>query len=514
MLGVIGRTVLCALALGAARGAAFEYRGAAGTLSASGYLEGQAIVRTDPDTQRERPQALWDLRLTADPHRTVRLFLETRTLFGGPPEQAGGFGAFNLSDTFQNISPSVQFAEAWIDWTLPHADVRVGLQKFAWGRLDRFQPTDVLNPRDYTDPFLAEEGYAKLGTPALKASYYPPAGGPIPADTSLTLVWIPVPFPVLFPLDNQRWFPPAINANGSFVAKAGSFGMGFPAQDTTINFSDIETRNRRPPQQLDEGAVGLRVAGTTHGIDWAVSYYDGVETGPNFMLGSETRCATLNAAGTCGSLETLDSTGILTPRFDRIRLIGADAGFEVAGVTARLEAAFGMDRRLPRPTSTIITLPQVTQVLQGLSKGERNRAIAALLAGESAETPLPDLFVSRDTVQVGVGADYVWHGWQPIFQVNQTFVLDNDTKLLVPDYDTRLTFVLRKAFLSDTLATEVAWVQGLERSYTSGILRATYAITDDLRVRAGYLFLAGSRNTLIGEYKPNDEAFFQLRYSY
>jgi hypothetical protein len=98
--------------------------------------------------------------------------------------------------------------------------------------------------------------------------------------------------------------------------------------------------------------------------------------------------------------------------------------------------------------------------------------------------------------------------------VNQLFVLDNDVRLLVPDVDTRITFVLRKGFLDDTLTTEVSVVQGLDRSYTSAIFKVTYAITDNLRIRAGYLAIAGSRNSIIGQYHDNDQGFLQLRYSY
>jgi hypothetical protein len=84
----------------------------------------------------------------------------------------------------------------------------------------------------------------------------------------------------------------------------------------------------------------------------------------------------------------------------------------------------------------------------------------------------------------------------------------------VANADTRVLLALRKKFLADTLATELFAVQGFPRSYSLGEVRITYNITDDLRVRVGYLLIAGSRNTLIGEYHANDETFIQLRYSY
>jgi hypothetical protein len=112
------------------------------------------VFRVDRGSPSQNPSGLIDVRLAAEPHRTVRLFLETRTLFGGTPKDADGFGVFNLSDTFQNNSPSLAFEEAHVDVALRHAELRAGLQKFTWGRLDLIQPGDVINPRRFYDPFL------------------------------------------------------------------------------------------------------------------------------------------------------------------------------------------------------------------------------------------------------------------------------------------------------------------------------------------------------------------------
>jgi hypothetical protein len=518
MEGMLRRFGLAAVLLVPAVAAALDYTTPYGRLSANGFVEGGAVLRADPNSPRQRPDALIDLKLTADPHPNVRFFLETRTLFGGPPEDARGLGVFDLSDTFQNISPSVEFAEGYVDVNLPRVDVRAGIQKFAWGRLDGFQPNDVINPRIYWDPFLTDEQYSKVGVPALRADYYPPGSRWIPPGTSIELAWIPVPFPILFPLENQRWFPPAVNATGLLTIPKGSLGNGFggmpapvPTADTTITFGPLRTENRSPPQQLDEGAAGVRVAGIIRGVDWALSYYDGVETSPNFSVVATASCTTFQRNGECANLTRLNAVTTLTPRFDRMRLIGADGAFQVAGLSARIEAAYGIDRRFPRPGDSLV--PTVSELRQNLGPG-LDKLIRTLAAGGSVDTPLSDLFVSRDAVQWGVGVDYLWHGWMPILQLNQTAVLNNNVKLLLPDVDTRITFVLRKGFFGDTLATEASIVQGLERSYTSGLVQATYAITDNLRLRVGYLLIAGSRNTIIGEYKDNDEAFFQLRYSY
>jgi hypothetical protein len=99
--------------------------------------------------------------------------------------------------------------------------------------------------------------------------------------------------------------------------------------------------------------------------------------------------------------------------------------------------------------------------------------------------------------------------------VNQTIILDPPSQeLLISDVDTQLLFILRKSFLAERLDTEIAASQGLERGYTWGLARFTYELTDNWRVRLGYLLIAGSRRTVIGQYHDNDEGFVQVRYSY
>jgi hypothetical protein len=122
--------------------------------------------------------------------------------------------------------------------------------------------------------------------------------------------------------------------------------------------------------------------------------------------------------------------------------------------------------------------------------------------------------VRRNLVQWGAAVDYHYLGWTPQLQVNQTVVLDNSAKLLINDVDTRLFFLLRKAFFADRLETELGVVQGLERSYTSAGARLTYALTDHLRLRLGGLLIGGSRDTEIGQFSANDELYFQIRYSF
>ena len=108
----------------------------------------------------------------------------------------------------------------------------------------------------------------------------------------------------------------------------------------------------------------------------------------------------------------------------------------------------------------------------------------------------------------------------PLVQVNQTLLFDKpfqlapDGDLLINEVDTQLLFVLRKSFFEERLDADVGVLQGLERGYTVGTARFTLDLTDNLRSRFGYILIAGSRRTMIGQFHDNDQGFVQLRYSY
>ena len=479
--------------------------GRLGRWSASGYAEGYGVWAVEHDSQRQRPEGILDAQLTGELRRKARFFLDLRSLIGGPAEDARGIGFVNISDTFQNVSPEVEIPEGYLDLFLPSLDVRVGKQKFAWGKLDTFQPTDVLDPRRYTDPFVTEEQDAKIGIPALRASYFPPALGPaFPRETSLTLVWIPVPVPVRFPLPGERWFPSALLLPPTFPIYQGVIASGVPRINVR---SDLTADNVTPPHQLDEGAVGLRLAGLLAGADCALYYYDGPETAPAFDLA--TRVHARAPALTPGGAARIQADTQLRPRFGRIWLAGGDVAVPLGGFTARVEAAYGADRLLPRPVQSLVSPanlrrlgPQATDIL------------TALQMGKTVPVDLGPLFLARDTVEWGAGIDYRYRGWMPVLQINQTLVLHNTTELLVNDVDTRLFLVVRRSFLDERLGSEVGAVQEFERGYTTGLARVTYALSDHWRVRLGYLLIAGTRRSRVGQYHDNDEAFLQLRYVY
>ena len=118
----------------------------------------------------------------------------------------------NFVHEFQNRTPSLEFNEAYAE--LRHGDVqlRAGIQKFAWGKLDGAPPTDVLTPRDLHDPLVRDFEESKIGIPAVALTYFPP---PVEAldlsELKASLVYVPIAVPSRIALLEERWFPPSIS---------------------------------------------------------------------------------------------------------------------------------------------------------------------------------------------------------------------------------------------------------------------------------------------------------------
>jgi hypothetical protein len=470
-----------------------------GAVVVGGWIDGTAVVDTGGGPY-QAPWARTLLAADAELGRGWSLGLQLLAQAGGPYRDAVT-GFYDFGDAFENDAPSLQVDEAYLAWQLRDADLRAGVQLFAWGRLDGIPPTDVLNPRSYHDPIVSDAEERKIGVPALAGTYYVP----LAADRALSrlevqLVYVPIAVPPRLALDPERWFPtstaPVSQLSREDLAAYFDLPPEFVQSAVPIAFG---TASNAPARTFEHGAIGARLGGTWRGVDWDAYYYGGPETQPDARL-------TATVLGRTAPDLKLRAVSDLVQEYDTIHMVAADAAFVVGPVSLRAEAAYFVDRPYLRRGSDVIdeglaALP-LGDVLNSVARHGRRRV------------PLPPLFVDLNAVEWGLGADMVWAGVRPLVQVSQIVPTERAPRLLIGEPETRITAMIRKPIWQERIELEVRTVYAIERGGWFALPRVTYLPRDDLRLRVGYLAIGGLVDSMIGQFGRNDEVLFDLRWSF
>jgi hypothetical protein len=459
-----------------------------------GRLEGYGIIAFDSRSPDQNPLARLDLYAEQRVTRRISWRLALTGRVGGPPEHTSGAGVFGLDRTFQNFSPSLEYGEAYFDYSGDDFDLRAGMQKFFWGRLDSIQPNDLLSPREAEDPFLTDAADAKIAVPAISGSYYPPVADGIEdwlSEPRITLVWEPIAVPWRFPLLTERWYPPAGVADPLLEVPAQP-GLPCPCQ---ISVTQETSNSPAPARRFDNGNVGLQLSGRSASVDWSVIFFDGYDPAPAFVVPIRLELEPDPVLGAIGTASTQ-----LRPAYERFQAIGADFAFAADAFTVRGEANWRFRRPYPMDLTDV-----ADRVIADPAK------VQALLQGDTVVEPS---FVKRDSLAWGLGVDTLVAGYLPILEVYQLVLLNNDQPLLVKNVDTRLIANVSRRFLRDRIEAEVSAIWGIESGYELVRALATFDLTDDIELRAGVLGIWGRDQSLIGQFNRNSELFGGVRYRF
>ena len=186
---------------------AYEYEGDDITLSLDGYLEASAIYIVNSDSPDEDPSSELGLDLNADlgSWASFKGFFQFRDN-GTVLDPHNGLLFNEFDKIYQDKNPSLDVDEAYLDIYTNYLDLRLGIQKYAWGRLDEINPTDNLNTEDFTRGGTNEEDERKIGAPSIRANVYSDI-------VNLEIAWIPQYVPYRLPDPEERWFP-AVSRRG------------------------------------------------------------------------------------------------------------------------------------------------------------------------------------------------------------------------------------------------------------------------------------------------------------
>ncbi len=507
------------------RAASLTLPGTTAKVDASGYVDGLAVAEIGGP--RQRPQAIAQLTLLGKITKELRTQVTLRGRVGGPFE-GGHPGLMNFVHEFQNRTPSLEFNEAFAELRLGDAQVRAGIQKFAWGKLDGLPPTDVLTPRDLHDPLVRDIEESKIGIPAVQLTYsLPPVAALDLSELRASLVYVPFAVPSRIALVEERWFPPTIRTGNLSLSERRAERVLNDLKPPSLANVDIDligpvrvpitlrTLNSRPPTKFDAGGIAFRFGGTVREIDWSISHYTGPETGPNVALEASARCPGCRDAVLNQGKVPVHARSFVRQDHDIIHMTGADWSTTLGGATVRGEVAVFQDRPYLRISRDVIEEALTKRAVRrygprlfGINKD------GTLGPERRARIPLAELYPDRDSVEWGIGADYLIEGFLPLVQVNQVIFTDDGPEQLLSNPETRLLVSVRRRFLADTLELEVRGVYAFERTAWFAYPRVSYRAGDHWRLRLGYLAVGGPLESMIGQYHANDEFVLEARYSF
>jgi hypothetical protein len=479
----------------AARAGAATVPGTGGKLDVGGWVDGRAVV----DTGGGAYQAPWGRLLLAgdgDLGHDLGFRFQLLGQVGGP-YRAPTAGWWNFNDEFENHSPSLQADEAYLKWQPRDLDLRAGVQLFAWGKLDGIPPNDVLNPRSYHDPLVDDVEERKIGVPAVSGTYYVPVpSAGLLSRLEAQLVYVPFAVPPRLALERERWFPTTLGVP-TFLSVARLEEQGFAGLTHGVPVS-FHTKNDPPTRQFDQGGIGVRLGGTVRSVDWDLYYYDGPETGPDAKLQTTALCNTNDLADV-----RCRAVAHLVQDQDRMHMFGADTAFVLGPISMRGEVMYSVNRPYLRPGDDVIDA--------GLS---RLASTIPIPPPRRSRVPYPDLFVNRNAVEWGIGADTVYRGFIPLVQISQIVLTEDAPTLLIGQPETRITALVRKPLFDERVEFEVRSIYAIEAGGWFALPRISYVPRDNVRLRVGYLAVGGHTESLIGQFKQNDEVLFEARYSF
>lgn len=227
----------------------------------------------------------------------------------------------------------VEPLELSLDAHWEYADVRVGFTRVAWGRLDEFLPTDVVNPQDLTRFFLEGRSEGRMPVAMTRVRW-------LPSDRfSLETLYVP-------------------------FFRAGKFDQ---LDESTAPFNPttgLRFEQQAPARRLSNGQGGLRASATTGRIDWSISTFRGFEPLPVYTLDGVARHPRFTMIG--GDVETVRGNwgirGEVAAFVKRTLQLQTPPGI-AAGQT--IEAGGGVDRKAGhyRVSANVIVTSRILPVV-------------------------------------------------------------------------------------------------------------------------------------------------------
>lgn len=366
----------------------------------------------------------------------------------------------SYDEVYQSNTPCLEFKELFTTWSSGDLDLRAGVQRFAWGRIDEYPSNDLLNPWDYSEFPRKSLEDRKIGVPSLSASYST-------GDWTFESVWVPVFVPYRLAMPDERWSGVPI------------FSLLNQVPNTRLIVREPDLPDRSPAN----GNFGARMKyfGT---VEWTLNLFHGYDPRPVFKT---TALSIIPEAGT-----VFIDPGYV-PEFHRLTTAGADAALILGDLSLRAEIAYAFNRYL-----------NISRELWGYP----------LIPGPGIH-PLNPIERKHDTADYGIGADYrVFEDGQLTMQAQQTVILGNTDLFYERKVETILWANLKASFLNQKIETNTSMAYNPEHGDRMAKANAWYVFSDYWKAGGTYIAFTGPAQSFLGRYSRNDQVEAEVIYSW
>jgi hypothetical protein len=363
---------------------------------------------------------------------------------------------------YQSNTPYLEFKELYVTYSFGNLDLRAGIQRLAWGRLDEYPPNDLFNPWDYTQFLIKPLEDRKIGVPALSATLST-------AEWRYETVWVPVLVPYRLPMPDERWAGTSI---------ATSIAQNIPNADIVPQEPNL------PDRTIKNSTVGLRIK-RTGDIEWTINLFHGYDPRPVLR----TTALSIIPQGT----DVIIDPGYV-PDFHKISVIGVDIAAVAGDLSLRAETAYTKDRYL-----------NIRRELWGYPP-----------APSPGINPLNSSIEEKhDTLDYGVGADYrLFEDGLLTLQAQQTIIFGNTDLLFENKTETLLWTNMKIGLMNQKIETDLNVAYNPEHGDSMSKAHVWYVFSDYWKAGVTAITLQGQTESVFGRYSRNDEIEAELAYSW
>lgn len=266
---------------------------------ATGYDNVTYFKRADSSTINGRNQIVSEFKIT-------HIFAPNVKTFSGLQFR------YDQADRSRNRT---YIDEAYIDLTKKDFLVRIGKQKYNWGKSDYINPTNYLGASDYSDAIDLKNN--RIGVISADLKWY------VTENTFFEGVYAPCFQPSELPGIRSRWWPemPA-TADNPFVSITGKDQIPLDYSYSTHEKSYYSAENAQ---------YALKVSSSVQNFDYSISYFNGYADMPD--VETSIMADTL----TYSSLNVIN-----TFSYRRQNTFGADIAKNIGAVALRAEGALNV----------------------------------------------------------------------------------------------------------------------------------------------------------------------------